>query len=150
MFMDPRMGLLQKKQELENIIKAKQEQMMIPLSESIDELSLYDEHPADIGSEVFEREKDFGLLELYELELEKVKDALERLDAGKYGICEMCGQHIEPARLQRLSHTTLCAGCAHQIQDKFVRPAEQDVISAGEMADEGEAFDISGHDFYDH
>ncbi len=144
------MRLLQKKQELENIIKAKQEQMMIPLSESTNELSLYDEHPADIGSELYEREKDAGLLELYELELEKVRDALERLDAGKYGLCEMCGEAIETARLQRISHTTLCAGCAHQIQDKFIRPAEQDVTSAGEMADEGETFLISGHDFYDH
>lgn len=148
--MDPKTELLQKKQELESIIKAKQEQMMVPLSESTDELSLYDEHPADIGSEVFEREKDFGLLELYELELEKVRDALERLEAGKYGVCEMCGEPIEPARLQRVSHTTLCAGCARQIQDKFTRPAEQDVTSAGEMADEGESFDISGHDFFDH
>lgn len=148
--MDPKTELLQKKQELESIIKTKQEQMMIPLSESTDELSLYDEHPADIGSEVFEREKDFGLLELYELELEKVRDALERLEAGQYGICEICGEPIEPARLQRVSHTTLCAGCARQIQDKFTRPAEQDVTSAGEMADEGESFDISGHDFFDH
>lgn len=148
--MDPKIRLLQKQQELETIIKAKQEELMIPLSESIDELSLYDDHPADIGSEVYEREKDAGLLELYELELEKVRDALERVDEGRYGLCEICGEHIEPARLQRLSHTTLCAACAHKTQDQFTRPAEQDLISAGEMADEGEAFDISGHDFYDH
>lgn len=148
--MDPKTRLLQKQQELEAIIKAKQEDMMIPLSESTNELSLYDEHPADIGSEVFEREKDAGLLELYEFELEKVRDALEKVEQGNYGLCEVCGEPIEPARLQRLSHTTLCASCAHKTQDKFTRPAEQDVISAGEMADEGEAFDISGHDFYDH
>lgn len=144
------MRLLQKKQELEAIIKAKQEALMIPLSESTNELSMYDEHPADIGSEVFEREKDAGLLELYELELEKVRDALERAEQGQYGLCEICGKPIEPARLQRLSNTTMCAACAHNAQDKFVRPEEQEIISAGEMADEGEAFDISGHDFYDH
>lgn len=148
--MDPKTRLLQKQQELEAIIKAKQEEMMIPLSESTNELSLYDEHPADIGSEVFEREKDAGLLELYEFELEKVRDALERVEAGKYGLCEICGEQIEPARLERLNHTTLCVACAKNTQDKFTRPAEQDLISAGEMADKGEAFDISGHDFYDH
>jgi hypothetical protein len=60
--MDPRNTLLQKQQELEAIIKAKQEAMMIPLSESTNELSLYDEHPADIGSEVLEREKDADTL----------------------------------------------------------------------------------------
>jgi DnaK suppressor protein len=147
---DPRKRLLQKQQELEAIIKAKQEAIMIPLSESTNELSMYDEHPADIGSEVFEREKDAGLLELYEIELEKVRDALAREEQGKYGICELCGKEIEPARLQRLSNTTVCAGCAHRTQDRFVRPEEQEIISAGEMADEGEAFDISGHDFYDH
>lgn len=148
--MDPKSNLMNKKQQLEAIIKAKQDDLMIPLSESTDELSLYDEHPADIGSEVFEREKDAGLLELYELELEKVRDALERLEQGKYGLCEMCGEPIEPARLERLVNTTLCSACAHRTDDKFTRPAEQDIISAGEMADEGETFDISGHDFYDH
>lgn len=148
--MDPKSKLLQKQQELEAVIKAKQDDLMIPLSETIDELSLYDEHPADIGSEVFEREKDAGLLELYEFELEKVRDALERLEAGQYGICELCGKDIDPARLERMPHTTLCINCARHSQDKFIRPAEQDIVSAGEMVPEGDAFEISGHDFYDH
>lgn len=147
--MDPKSKLLSKKQELESLIKAKEDDMMIPLTETIDELSLYDQHPADIGSEVFEREKDAGLLEVYELELEKVRDALERYEEGKYGICEWCGEHIEPARLDRLISTTLCASCARQTQDKFTRPAEQDLTSAGDMADEGETFAIAGYEFYE-
>ncbi|MDI9448265.1 MAG: conjugal transfer protein TraR, partial [Bacillota bacterium] len=35
----------------------------VPLGDSIGELSTYDNHPADVGSEVFERSKDFALRE---------------------------------------------------------------------------------------
>jgi DnaK suppressor protein len=37
---------------------------------------------------------------------------LARLDQGDYGICEICGQVIDPARLEILPHTTLCVRCA--------------------------------------
>ncbi|MGR6835656.1 TraR/DksA C4-type zinc finger protein [Syntrophomonas erecta] len=147
--MDPKSRLLEKKQELEHLIRAKQDDLMIPLTESIDELSLYDQHPADIGSELYEREKDHGILELYELELEKVKDALERYNMGQYGVCEQCGQPIESARLNRLVNTTLCSHCAHAVQDKVTRPAEEDITTSGDMSDTGETFQVAGYELYE-
>ena len=113
---------------------------MTPITETTDELSMYDQHPADIGSEVFEREKDMGLLEILEIEKEKIDDALQRYEQGLYGICENCGQNIEPARLQRIVNTTLCAQCAHKTQDKYRRPAEEDTLSIASMTDTGKLF----------
>jgi len=146
---DPYNRLLARKQELEQMTGTLQERLMTPLAETTDELSLYDQHPADIGSEVFEREKDRGILELMQLELEKVHDALNKYEQGRYGVCEVCGQAIEPARLDRMVNTTLCVGCARQRQDSFRRPAEEEVLIAGDMSDRGETFQVAGYEYFE-
>ena len=37
--------------------------------------------------------------------------ALERLDAGTYGLCEICGKPIGKARMQAFPRATLCVEC---------------------------------------
>jgi RNA polymerase-binding transcription factor DksA len=98
---------------------------------------------------LYEREKDNGLLELLELELEKVNDAIKRYNSGQYGVCELCGKNIEKARLERVLNTTLCSECARQKQDKTTRPAEEDILSSARMADKGEAIQVAGYEFYE-
>lgn len=142
-------NLLAKKEEIENIIEKKREQFMIPQSESTDELSLYDQHPADAASDLYEREKDAGLLEMLEFELEKINDAINRYNSGKYGICESCGKEIEEKRLKRLVNTTICAECASKSGDKFTRHYEEDILSAGSMADKGETIEVAGYEMYE-
>ncbi|MGD2124746.1 MAG: RNA polymerase-binding protein DksA [Desulfobacteraceae bacterium] len=41
----------------------------------------------------------------------KIKEALERIDNGTYGICEVCGEEISEARLKARPVTTLCIEC---------------------------------------
>jgi RNA polymerase-binding transcription factor DksA len=64
------------------------------------ELADYDQHPADTGSETFEREKDFSILEELEAELAELEAALQRIDAGTYGVDEVTGDPIDPERLE--------------------------------------------------
>ena len=64
------------------------------------ELSNYDQHPADAGSETFEREKDLSILEQLEAELAEIQAALRRIDEGTYGIDEVTGRPIAPERLE--------------------------------------------------
>jgi DnaK suppressor protein len=40
--------------------------------------------------------------------------ALERIDAGRYGVCEMCGFDIRPERLAAVPQATRCSACAEQ------------------------------------
>src|SRR5687768_10531921 len=64
------------------------------------ELSTLDQHPGDQGSETFEREKDFAILESLEESLEDIDKALQRVDAGTFGRCEVCDKKIPDERLR--------------------------------------------------
>lgn len=44
-------------------------------------------------------------------ELEAIEEALNRLENGSYGFCEVCGQPIEPRRLEIMPETPLCRNC---------------------------------------
>ncbi|MEA2685132.1 MAG: DnaK suppressor protein [Actinomycetota bacterium] len=77
-------------------------------TESVGELSSIDQHPADLGTETFEREKDISIIERLEAELADVEYALRRLDDGTYGTCEACGRPIDEARLEAMPAARLC------------------------------------------
>jgi DnaK suppressor protein len=53
--------------------------------------------------------------------LKKIDDALDRIDARTYGICESCGQEIPYKRLKARPVTTLCIECKTQqeIEEKI-------------------------------
>lgn len=45
-----------------------------------------------------------------------VAEALERIEAGTYGLCRACGRPIEKARLDALPYTPYCLDCEQQIE----------------------------------
>lgn len=72
------------------------------------ELSSVDQHPADVGTETFEREKDASILEHVDAQLTDVDRALARLENGSYGTCEACGRPIDEDRLRARPATRFC------------------------------------------
>ena len=76
--------------------------------EQLAELSAYDQHQAELGSETFEREKDISILEALETELADLEKALRKLDEGTYGVCEACGKQIPAERLEAMPATRFC------------------------------------------
>ena len=58
--------------------------------------------PGAVTGEAFEREKDISILEGLEFELAEIEAALQRLDDGTYGVDEVTGERIDPARLEAL------------------------------------------------
>jgi len=59
------------------------------------------------GDEVLE-----GLGVSGQAEMQQIKAALARMDAGDYGYCVKCGAEISAARLDILPFTPFCAKCA--------------------------------------
>ena len=45
-------------------------------------------------------------------ELRQIERALERLEAGTYGVCDECGKRIEEERLRAVSYAVHCRDCA--------------------------------------
>lgn len=91
-----------------------------------------DNHPADLGSEMFEREKDLGLLTGCQRQLTDVKAALARLEDGTFGVCEDCGGQIGEARLEVFPFVRTCIDCQQRreaVPDQFQRPVEEKVLN---------------------
>lgn len=68
-------------------------------------------HPADGGTELYEQEQRLTVEQASREILMQVEHALERLNTGAYGVCEICGEPIAPERLEALPYTTLCIRC---------------------------------------
>lgn len=95
--------------------------------ESIGELSTYDNHPADLGSETFERSKDSALADNALVLLDRIDAALEKLEQGSYGLCEDCGKPISTARLMAVPYAAFCLACQQRVEqdDTTPRPLEE-------------------------
>ena len=55
-----------------------------------------------------------GLIEQRENLLDKIEEALQRIEEHTYGVCEACGGPIPEGWLLAVPHTTLCALCHSQ------------------------------------
>ena len=69
---------------------------------------------AEGGSMAFEYEKELSVDQNTADLLDKVEHALDRLERGEYGSCEVCGKPIPVARLEALPYVTLCVDCARE------------------------------------
>jgi RNA polymerase-binding protein DksA len=67
-----------------------------------------DNHLGDTATAMFDRELDEGLEEGAKDTLAEIDAALQRIDDGTYGICEVCGKPIGVDRLRAIPWTRLC------------------------------------------
>ena len=121
------------KNELLNIkIQATtQEEITSPkesIKETTGELSMYDNHPADMGTALYEKEKDFTLHEHAESTLAKVEIALLAMKEGTYGKCEVCSTDIPFERLQIVPFSTFCVEHAEVVEQSV-----QDDVAINEV-----------------
>ncbi|MDF0372830.1 MULTISPECIES: TraR/DksA family transcriptional regulator [Streptomyces] len=63
---------------------------------------------ADTGTKNITREHELSLAAHAQETLDQTERALARLDAGTYGLCEICGKPIGKARMQAFPRATLC------------------------------------------
>ncbi|MFC4559945.1 TraR/DksA C4-type zinc finger protein [Virgibacillus kekensis] len=117
--------------------------------ESMGELSSYDNHPADSGTEMFEREKDIALNEHAEDELEEINAALHAIEEGTYGICTQCGEDIPFERLQAIPTADRCMNHAEHGNYMQDRPIEESVFSPNINPDEITNEDQNAYDAED-
>jgi RNA polymerase-binding transcription factor DksA len=107
-------------------LPAQEQQVRIhgELAEAREELARLErklEHRPDFGlgegsPEIYQWEMNLALRKRVLAKITSLEDALKSLEEGLYGICERCGEPIEPERLEILPDTTLCISCARKIR----------------------------------
>lgn len=93
------------------------------------ELSQYDNHPADSGTELYEREKDLALLGHLKEELSDIEYSLQQMSQGTYGVCEKTGQTISEERLRAVPTARTIAEMSPNQEMSKDRPIEEEVLS---------------------
>ena len=82
------------------------------------EISGYDNHPADIGTEVFMMEQDKGFKNKLNDNVYEIDESLEAIKNGSYGICNNCEKKINEERLELIPYLKTCIDCSKEIKPK--------------------------------
>lgn len=101
------------------------------------EASAFGMHQADAGSDAYDRDFALSLLSQEQDALYEIEEALKRLDAGTYGVCEMSAKAIPHPRLEAIPFARYTVECQAQIekQRKATR-VRQPVTSLFGLTDE--------------
>jgi RNA polymerase-binding transcription factor DksA len=98
------------------------ERLQQELNETLAEIARLEERLARKGDyglgkgdpSIYEWEMCLALKQRAENKARSLEEALHRADEGDYGVCEVCGQSIDPARLAILPETKRCINCAQK------------------------------------
>jgi len=71
----------------------------------------FDEESGEGGTMSVERERDLTLSAQARAAIDEIDRALAKIDNGRYGTCEQCGNPIPKVRLKALPYASLCVGC---------------------------------------
>ena len=74
------------------------------------------------ATESMELEKRLALENRLNLLLAELERALQKLDAGTYGVCDVCNEAIDPARMQALPQAILCLSCRQKMKNVKPQP----------------------------
>lgn len=78
--------------------------------------SAFGMHQADAGSDAYDRDFALSLLAKEQDAIYEINEALKRIDAGMYGICEMSGDTISEERLEALPFTRFTVVCQERLE----------------------------------
>ncbi len=84
--------------------------------EATGDLSNYGMHMADQGTDNFDREFALSLVSNEQEVLYEIEEALQRIDQGNFGVCEMTGQMIELERLKVLPYARYCIAAQQEME----------------------------------
>lgn len=68
-------------------------------------------HMADAASDTYDRDFSLERLSVSTETVQDIDDALDRIEAGAFGVCEECGGTIGEKRLQVKPWAALCIEC---------------------------------------
>ncbi|HKL26471.1 MAG TPA: RNA polymerase-binding protein DksA [Desulfuromonadales bacterium] len=101
-------------EEFRQILEAQMDQLLKgadkTVSDMTDEKTNFPD-PTDRASLESDRNFELRIRDRERKLINKIREAMERIEAGEFGICEDCGEEIGHARLKARPVTTLCIDC---------------------------------------
>jgi DnaK suppressor protein len=80
------------------------------------EASAVGQHQADAGSDAYEKDFALSLLSAEQDALYEIEEALKRIEAGSYGVCEMSNKLIPHPRLEAIPFARFTVECQQQLE----------------------------------
>lgn len=101
------------------------------------ESSNYDNHPGDIGTELFFKEQDQGFRNKMDDTLDDINNALTKIKNGSYGICESCHKNIDEARLEVVPYTRTCIECSEELnpilENRLYESIDEEIVTSSSV-----------------
>ena len=101
-------------EEFRQILQAQMDQLLKgadkTVSDMTDEKTNFPD-PTDRASLESDRNFELRIRDRERKLINKIREAMERIEDGEFGICEECGEEIGRARLKARPVTTLCIEC---------------------------------------
>ena len=82
------------------------------------DLSAYSLHMADMATDNYDREFSLGLADNEQKILNRINEALEKIEDNKFGLCELCEKVISKVRLKAVPYAELCVPCQEKQEKK--------------------------------
>lgn len=83
-----------------------------PYGDEVKDLQIGNDGFADSAQATEERSELLGQIDVARRRVQQIDQALEQMDEGTYGICERCGEPIQPERLEVRPLSVRCIDCA--------------------------------------
>jgi len=71
-------------------------------------------HMADVGTDNYERDIMIELIQNGEEGVRNIDTALEKIEEGSFGACELCAKKINKERLKAVPYAKLCIDCQRE------------------------------------
>jgi DnaK suppressor protein len=88
--------------------------------DAAEEQPSFSSHMADAGTDTYDRDFALGLLSSEQDALYEIDQALARIQSGSYGVCELTGKRIEPARLAAVPWARFTAETEQKLESQGV------------------------------
>ncbi len=108
-----------------NILKEEMKTLLGEADKTVTEMTSESSNfpdPTDRATQESDRSFELRIRDRERKLINKIKDTLDRIDNGDFGVCEECGEEISDARLKVRPVTTLCINCKMEAEQKERRP----------------------------
>lgn len=105
---------LEKREYFRNVLLEEMESLLEEAGKTVSEMTSDTTNfpdPNDRATQESDRTFELRIRDRERKLLNKIREALEKIDNGTFGVCEMCGENISEARLKARPVTTYCIDC---------------------------------------